>query len=92
VVEALIDGAMSGDIALHEIGAPTLLVVGSEDLLTPVHSHKELAARLPRSEILVIKGGHASLLEHPEEMPRVLEALANLLWREGRPSYREVRV
>jgi 3-oxoadipate enol-lactonase len=66
VVEALIKGAMAQyEIDLGNINCPTLLMVGREDLLTPVFNHQEMAEEIKQCQFEIIDGGHASLLESP---------------------------
>lgn len=53
---------------LARIDAPTLVVVGSEDAVTPLPFSETLAERIPDAELVVIEGaGHLSALERPEE-------------------------
>ena len=62
----LIKGAMLHDISdrLALITAPTLVMVGEEDVLTPPALSRYIAERVPRSELHVMQGrGHASALE-----------------------------
>jgi pimeloyl-ACP methyl ester carboxylesterase len=52
---------------LAGIAVPTLVVVGSEDALTPPDRSEALVAAIPDAELLVIPGaGHLSALERPE--------------------------
>ena len=70
----LIRGAMEHDVSdrLGRIAAPVLVVVGEEDILTPLSYARELVARLPRAKLQVMPGaGHAALLEQPEEFIRM---------------------
>jgi 3-oxoadipate enol-lactonase len=49
---------------LAAISAPTLVVNGSQDLLTPVADAEEIAARIPGAELVVIRGAaHGFMLE-----------------------------
>jgi pimeloyl-ACP methyl ester carboxylesterase len=58
---------------LHEVTAPTLVLVGAEDVLTPVAQSIELAELIPDAKLVVLpRGGHAALLEFP------LDALAEI--------------
>lgn len=58
---------------LHQIGVPTLVVVGEEDTLTPPAQSREMAARIPDSEVAVIPAaGHLSNLENPDGFNAVL--------------------
>jgi pimeloyl-ACP methyl ester carboxylesterase len=53
---------------LAGIAAPTLVIVGAEDALTPVPLSQGLAAGLPDAELVVIPGaGHLTALERPRE-------------------------
>ncbi len=53
---------------LARIAAPTLVLVGSEDALTPPHFSETLAEGIPGAELVVIPGaGHLTALERPEE-------------------------
>jgi pimeloyl-ACP methyl ester carboxylesterase len=51
---------------LGTIAAPTLVLVGRDDTLTPPAKSEELAARIPHARLVVIDGaGHLSNLEQP---------------------------
>ncbi|MGQ9723502.1 MAG: alpha/beta fold hydrolase [Candidatus Jordarchaeum sp.] len=64
---------------LKEINAPTLVIVGGRDILTPIWYSEEIASRIPNAELKVIPGcGHAFFLEKPDEFNKaVLEFLEN---------------
>jgi pimeloyl-ACP methyl ester carboxylesterase len=66
--------------ALPDIAVPTLVIVGSDDTLTPPDLARSLASRIPRSRLEVIDGaGHLSNLEQPEAFNVVLRSfLASL--------------
>jgi len=50
---------------LVNIDAPTLIVVGSQDILTPVADSELLAATIPGSRLAVIRGAaHGLMIEH----------------------------
>ena len=52
---------------LKEIDAPTLVVGGEHDWLTPLSLSTEMAETIPDAELLILpKGSHAALIEHPE--------------------------
>jgi pimeloyl-ACP methyl ester carboxylesterase len=54
---------------LGHITAPTLIVHGDLDQLTPLRIGREIFARIPRSRLHVVKGGtHYALLEFPEQV------------------------
>ncbi|HRX89343.1 MAG TPA: alpha/beta fold hydrolase, partial [Steroidobacteraceae bacterium] len=61
----------AGLVDLQRITAPTLVLVGSEDRVTPVARVRELAALIPRSTFAVIeRAGHLSNLEQPQAFNR----------------------
>ncbi|MFT3879607.1 MAG: alpha/beta hydrolase [Gemmatales bacterium] len=58
---------------LHEISCPTLVVVGSDDILAPVSSSQQLAQGIRGSELVVLeKTGHGLLIESPEMVVRAM--------------------
>lgn len=60
---------------LGEIAAPTLVIVGSEDRLTPVREAVGLSSEIAGSEIAIIDGaGHLSNLEKPEQFNQTVLA------------------
>ncbi|MBO1317302.1 alpha/beta fold hydrolase [Acanthopleuribacter pedis] len=64
-VESLILGALDGSIDLSAVKAPTLLLSGAHDLLTPPHAMQAMADALPDARLTVVAGAHAALLERP---------------------------
>lgn len=64
-VESLILGATDGAIDGAAIKAPTLLVSGEDDLLTPPASMRAIAEGIAAARCLVVPGAHAALLECP---------------------------
>lgn len=61
---------------LAHIKAPTLVVVGSEDAITPPKGAQAMAAAIPGAELAVIPGaGHMSPLEAPEQVNTALRKL-----------------
>lgn len=63
-----------GLIALAKI--PTLIVCGDHDLLTPREYSENMAAELPRSELVIVGGaGHLVQLEKPEVVDDALVRL-----------------
>ncbi len=60
---------------LPGIAMPTLVVVGSEDALTPPPFAETLAAGIPGAELVVIEGaGHLTALERPREFAEAVRA------------------
>jgi 3-oxoadipate enol-lactonase len=58
---------------LGDIGAPTLVIVGSEDLDDIKSIAEKLAAEIPHASLQTIEGaGHLPSLERPEELNRLL--------------------
>ena len=56
---------------LHRIVAPTLVLHGAHDELTPVANARLLAGAIPEAELRLVSAGHAYLLEKPEESHRL---------------------
>lgn len=51
--------------ALAGVTAPTLVLTGSQDILTPIADAEEIAARIPTSELVVIRGAaHGFMVEN----------------------------
>lgn len=66
-----------------KLAAPTLLICGERDQMTPLKSARALAAAIPGVVLLTLAGaGHMLLAERPEE---VLDAIAKHLAVDGRP-------
>ena len=60
-----------------KVQCPTLLVLGDRDAMTPPKAAKALAAAIPKSETVVLKGcGHMMMAEQPDP---VLDALISHL-------------
>ena len=58
---------------LPSVGVPTLIVVGSEDSITPPSDAEGMNAKIEGSRLVVIEGaGHVSNVERPEEFNRAL--------------------
>jgi len=61
---------------LH-ISHPTLVVVGKEDLVTPVKFSEQLAQGIPNAELVILdRGGHAFVVESAET---VVKEMLNFL-------------
>lgn len=60
---------------LGEIRIPTCVIVGEQDILTPVPQSKQMADRIAGAELHVIPGcGHITFTERPAETAAVLRA------------------
>jgi len=60
---------------IGEIAMPTLVITGSEDLMTPPRFGQWLADHIPGARFLLVEGaGHMVALERPEEVARAVEA------------------
>jgi 3-oxoadipate enol-lactonase len=72
-VKAILDVDDSVADRLGEVTAPTLVLVGNQDILTPRGDSEELAERLPNAELVVISGAaHGFMVEHASNFNRVL--------------------
>ena len=60
---------------LGEITAPTLVLVGAEDIFTPPYYARELAERIPGARLQVLeRGGHGMPIEYPQAVNEALLA------------------
>jgi len=58
---------------LAHITAPTLVITGSQDILTPVADAEEIAARIPGSELVIVRGqAHGFMAEGARHFNRVV--------------------
>ncbi len=58
---------------LHEVAAPTLVIVGDEDLPQAAANAEVITSKIPGSRTVVIKGAaHLPSLERPEDFNRVV--------------------
>ncbi len=63
----------AGDL-LEQVRVPTLVVAGERDLFTPLYRSREMAARIPGAQLLVLReGSHAALVEQPELLALAVE-------------------
>ena len=75
--KALADAMGRKHIDLTGLTVPTLVIASQRDRLTPVVAARRIAAALPNSAgLVVLPGGHCSMLERPAEVNRELCALA----------------
>ena len=66
-VDAIVAAASDWRFAdeLRAVNAPTLVIVGSQDILTPRGDSEELAERIPGAELVVVPGAaHGLMVEH----------------------------
>jgi len=62
---------------LRAIDVPTTVVVGSNDLLTPLRHAQAMADVIPDAELVVLEGcGHMVMLERPDRLNAILVGLA----------------
>ncbi|MBP0437353.1 alpha/beta fold hydrolase [Tianweitania sediminis] len=58
---------------LPKVSVPTLVLVGAEDILTPVAQSAEIASLIPASDLVVLgRGGHSMVLDYPHEVLRTI--------------------
>jgi len=78
-LEALRDRPDSRE-TLQTIDSPALVLVGTEDALTPPSESEAMVAALPRARLVTLPGaGHLTALERPEEFNQaVLDFLAGM--------------
>jgi pimeloyl-ACP methyl ester carboxylesterase len=64
--------------ALRTTDTPTLVIVGTRDLLTPVPAASHLAHLLPNCELVVLpRAGHQLMQERPAELAELLDAFVD---------------
>ena len=60
--------------AAAKIAVPTTLILGERDMMTPARAGKALAAALPGSRTIVLRGaGHMMMAERPDELLAALQ-------------------
>jgi len=58
---------------LGEITAPTLVMVGNQDILTPRGDSEEIADKIPTAELVVVSGAaHGFMIEHGTTFNRIM--------------------
>lgn len=68
---------------LPGVTTPTLVLVGAEDILTPIAQSSQIASLIPGADMMVLgKGGHSMVLDFPHE---VLRAITGWLTRQPTP-------
>jgi pimeloyl-ACP methyl ester carboxylesterase len=73
--------ALCRDMVTHDssdllpyVRVPTLVIGGEHDLFAPIARSREMAAKIPGAELLVVpEGSHAALVEQPELISLTLE-------------------
>jgi pimeloyl-ACP methyl ester carboxylesterase len=67
-----------GRTLVSQIKAPTLVIVGKQDIITPPEASQELAAAIPGAELVIFpRGGHGFWREFPQDVnPVVLDFLS----------------
>jgi len=71
-------------IDLGKIDFPTLVVVGSRDVITPPRRSRDVAARIPGARLEVLPGcGHLVMLERPTALDALLEGFSAELSARG---------
>ena len=77
--KALVDALQRRHINLAGLTVPTLVIGSERDRLTPMVQSRRMAEAAPNLvDLVVLPGGHCSMLEHPAEVNRELRALAEL--------------
>ena len=72
-VRAILDAPEQMAEVLATVAAPTLVVVGNQDILTPRGDSEELAERIPGAELVVISGAaHGLMIEHATTFNKVV--------------------
>jgi pimeloyl-ACP methyl ester carboxylesterase len=65
------DGALA---AAAQVTVPSTLILGERDMMTPVKAGNALAAALPNSRTVMLRGaGHMIMMEQPDELLAALQ-------------------
>ena len=65
------DGALA---AAAKVTVPTTVILGERDMMTPLRAGRTLAAALPNSRTVVLRGaGHMMMNERPDELLAALQ-------------------
>ncbi len=52
---------------ISQISVPTLVLIGGDEILIPIEFSEELAAKIPKAELVILeRGGHNCWMEFPE--------------------------
>ena len=72
-VNAILDQDDSVRELLHTVAVPTLVLVGSQDILTPQADAEEIAELIPDAELAIVQGGaHGFMVENFREFNRLV--------------------
>ena len=72
-VNAILDIDDTISDQLIDVKAPTLVMVGNQDILTPRGDSEEIAERIPTAELVVLSGAaHGLMVEHASTFNKVL--------------------
>lgn len=75
VVDAVILGRDDIRAQLHRITAPTLVIVGADDVATPHQRSHDISTRIPGARLVEIpRAGHLSAWEQPDAVLEAIEA------------------
>ncbi len=72
-IQAILDTREDLVDELSSITAPTMVIVGNQDILTPRGDSEEIAERIPNAELVVISGAaHGLMMEHSATFNKIL--------------------
>lgn len=58
---------------LGQVSTPALVLVGADDVLTPVAQASQIARAIPGADLEVMgKGGHSMVLDYPQDVHRII--------------------
>lgn len=65
--------AFDAEARVSQIEAPTLVITGDEDVIVPHENSRNLAVRIPRAELRIVRGGsHTFFIERADEFNRAV--------------------
>ena len=92
-VNAILDIDDSISDQLIDVKAPTLVLVGNQDILTPRGDSEEIADLMPNAELVVISGAaHGFMVEHATTFNRVLLEFLGRVTRAQRAAATEAAI
>ncbi len=76
-----VDDALADE--LTSISVPTLVIVGSQDILTPVADSERLASLIPNAELAVVRGAaHGLMIDHARTFNETVLEFLDSQWAE----------
>lgn len=83
-VDAILSLSDEVRFELAGVGVPTLVLVGSQDVLTPLGDSEEIAALVPGAELAILRGGaHGFMVEQAGTFNRTVRGFLDRITADG---------